>query len=164
MESGLRLRSRVHLVSIFLFLFTTATALASPACLNFLGEEIQLNNEQVLNWKKVTPNQYLDRAKVKGVVQDIYPARKTHYHFQIKIGPKEKDTLELIYNISFGAIDRIVPGMNVVACGDYITSNAPTEVYQPSPDGAIIHWLHRSPRPNRHPHGYLELDGVVYGD
>ena len=164
MESGLRIRSRIHLVSIFLFLFTTATALASPPCPDGMGGELAINNEQVLTWKKSTPNQFLSRAKVKGVVQDLYPARRTHYHFQMKIGPKETDTLEVIYNISFGEINRIVPGMNVVACGDYITSNAPTDVYQPSPDGAIIHWLHRSPRPNRHPHGYLELDGVVYGD
>ena len=163
MESGLRLRSRFHLVSIF-FLFLTTTVLASPPCPDGMGGEIQINNEQVLTWKKSTPNQYLNRAKVKGVVQDIYPERKTHYHFQIKIGPKEKDTLEVIYNIGFGEINRIVPGMNAVACGDYITSNAPTDVYQPSPDGAIIHWLHRSPRPHRHPSGYLELDGVVFGD
>jgi hypothetical protein len=163
MESESRTFKRGVLTSIFLILLSTNEAFSSPRCLDISGNEIPNSNQRVLDWKESTANQFLSRAKVEGVIQDLYPIRNGHYHFQIKIGPKKQDTLELVYNIHFGEIDRIVPGMTVVACGDYITSNAPTQVYEPSPDGAILHWIHRSPNPARHPSGYVELNGIVYG-
>ena len=161
------LRSRRNFLSFLSFaigIFHLAAAWASPPCVDGIGNELQIDNSRILKFKSSTPNQFLSRGMISGVVQDRYADRRSHYHFQVKIGPKPGDTLELIYNIHFGAINRIIPGMNVIACGDYITSNAPTEVYEPSPDGAILHWLHYSPRPERHPHGWLELDGEVFGD
>ena len=157
------IKASVRNLGLALGLFLSVLAKATPTCLDPSGKEVPLNNQKVLGWKESTANQFLARARISGVVQDIYPDRNGHYHFQAKIGPNAKDTIELIYNISFGEIRRIVPGLNVEACGDYITSNAPTQNYQPSPDGAIVHWIHRSPNPNRHPSGFLILNGTLYG-
>ncbi len=133
------------------------------SCLDNSGKELPAINEQVLQWKASTPNQFLARGHVTGVIQNIYPIRNGHYHFQAQIGPKLTDTIEVIYNISFGQINNIVPGLSVEACGDYITSTAPTQTYQPSPDGAIIHWIHRSPDQHRHASGYLIINNILYG-
>jgi len=144
--------------------FTTGSASAAPPCLEKNGVEVRAGNEQVLRWKSSTPNQFLSRAHVSGTIQNLYPDRNGHSHFQIKIGPGPGDTIELVYNLSFGTIPRLIPGAHAEACGDYITSNAPTQNYEPSPDGAIVHWIHRSRNPARHPSGYLELDGTLYGN
>ncbi|NDG86040.1 MAG: hypothetical protein EBX52_13505 [Proteobacteria bacterium] len=152
---------------LFVFLapvYTVSSAIAAPPCLDANGSEVRAGNQQVLQWKTSTPNQFLSRAHVAGVIENIYPVRNGHYHFQIKIGPGLQDTIELIYNISFGTIPRLVPGSRAEACGDYITSIAPTQNYEPSPDGAIVHWIHRSPNPARHASGYLEIDGTLYGN
>jgi len=153
-----------------LVVFTTVAAaihstpsIAAPSCLDGHSREVTATNEQVLRWKTTTPNQFLSRAHVTGVIENIYPARNGHDHFEIKIGPNSKDTLEIVYNQSFGGIEHLVPGASVEACGDYITSNAPTQNYEASPDGAILHWIHRSPNPTRHPSGYLIIDGTLYG-
>ena len=146
-----------------LFFFTAVAARATPVCTDFTGNPLKPDNQTVLRWKSSTPNQYLGRAEITGTVQAVYPIRNGHNHFQVKIGPGEKDTLELVYNISFGPINDLVPGQTVVACGDYITSNAPTSQYEPSPDGAILHWIHRSPNPGKHPSGFLILDRTTYG-
>jgi hypothetical protein len=154
--------SFAFLISFFLAENSTA-AFASPPCLDLNSNEVLARNEQVLKWKTSTPNQFLSRAHVTGVVENIYPDRNGHDHFQLRLGPHPKDTLELVYNQSFGEIGALVPGSSVEACGDYITSNAPTQIYEPSPDGAILHWIHRSTKPKRHPSGYLILNGTLYG-
>ena len=146
-----------------LLLALPAQARDTMPCLDKQGRELPVINEQVLKWKASTPNQFQERARIKGVIRDVYPNRNGHYHFNALIGSGEKDTLEIVYNISFGEVDNIVPGLSIEACGDYITSNAPTQVYQPSPDGAIIHWIHRSPNPRRHHHGYMKINDVLYG-
>ncbi len=119
-------------------------------------------NEQVLFWKRSTKNQFKDRARVKGVVSRVFPIRGDHNHFEIKIGPNANDTLEVIYNNDFGALPEVESGMDVEACGDYITSNAPSR-YPASPSGAIIHWIHGNPSNEGHEHGYLVIEGILYG-
>jgi hypothetical protein len=157
-----RILSALILVAT-LVLNSAAHARDNFPCLDENRQELPVINEQVLRWKAQTPNQYQARARIRGIIRDVYPNRNGHYHFNALIGPKEKDTIEVVYNISFGEVDNIVPGLTVEACGDYITSNAPTQVYQPSPDGAIIHWIHRSPNTRRHLHGYMKINDVLYG-
>ena len=62
-----------------------------------------------------------------------------------------------------GAIPKIQKGMSVEACGDYITSTQTTAQYPASPDGAILHWIHKNPKPGGHASGYVEVDNVIYG-
>jgi hypothetical protein len=133
-----------------------------PACLK--GKvPLAIDNEQVLNWKKSTKNQYLDRGFVSGVVVDVYQDRNSHDHFEIMIGKDRSEILEVVYNKSFGALPPIRVGMRVEACGDYITSNQPTAKYpKPSPAGAIIHWVHMNPS-GGHEDGFLRIDGKLYG-
>jgi len=132
-----------------------------PPCLNDDGSTLAQNDNQVISWETTTRNQFLARAHVVGQIENIYANETGHAHFSIGLG-NGHSTLEVIYNLSFGELPRLTPGMNVEACGDYITSNAAAGGYQASPDGAIIHWIHKSDN-EKHKSGYLSINGVTYG-
>jgi hypothetical protein len=136
----------------------------SPDCLGDDRTPLNVDNGQVLQWKVNTPNQFKARANVLGEVVRVFEDRPSHNHFEIKIGPKSSDVLEVIYNKSFGTLREPQEGMKVQACGDYITSFARAGQYPASPSGAIIHWVHFNPREEGHPHGYLIIEGELFGD
>ena len=108
-----------------------------------------------------------------GIVVKTLPARNGHVHFIISIGKNmdsqsicNSDTLEVVYNSEFGAINPAVdirPGQHVQACGDYITSIKPTQRYPVSLACGIIHWVHQNLRPDGHKDGYLFIEGKFYG-
>ena len=139
-----------------------AAGTAVPACLDG-GNLLGMNNNAVLGWKTSTKNQYHSRGHVQGTLVKVYPDHSGHHHYEVQIGANRNDTIEVIYNEQFGAVPQINPGTQMEACGDYITSNAPTGQYPASPDGAIIHWVHQSPNPRSHDSGYIVANGVVYG-
>jgi hypothetical protein len=133
-----------------------------PDCMSNAGA-ITVDNQQVIDWKSSTKNQFQARAHVKGTIDRIFPDHSGHHHFEITIGPDSGDVLEVIYNEDFGPAPEAEVGMTVEACGDYITSIAQSGPYPPSPSGAIIHWVHMAPNLNKHPSGYLVMDGVLVG-
>jgi hypothetical protein len=135
---------------------------AVPLCMD-KTRPIPVNNSQALQWKKSSPNQYRARGHILGRVLKVYPNQSDHNHFAIQIGPSPKDTIEVIYNVEFGTLPRMAVGMEVEACGDYITASAQSGPYPPSPDGAIIHWVHYNPNGSSHESGYLVIDGILYG-
>jgi len=140
-----------------------------PDCLDRNRQVIRGdNNEEVLRWKEETKNQYKDRALIKGVLVGITLDRRSHLQLEVNLVGDEnsrdvRNHIEVIYNKSFGEVAAVSPGMTVEACGDYITSNAQSGPYKPSPMGAILHWVHKSNTPNRHASGFLAIDGKVYG-
>jgi hypothetical protein len=133
-----------------------------PSCLSDDGQNLSVDNANVLRMKVNTPNSFRARALISGVVTKIYPDHSCHHHFQLQIGTSQTDTIEVIYNEEFGSFPNFSQGAKVVACGDYITSNRQTQ-YPASPDGAIIHWIHMAPHPERHKSGYLMINGVMTG-
>lgn len=135
---------------------------AIPPCLSG-GQELNVNNEAVLQWKSSTKNQYHNRGHIKGVLVRDLPDHSGHHHYEVQIGGNPKDLIEVIYNEQFGAVPATNPGAQIEACGDYITSNAPAGHYPVSPDGAIVHWIHKSPNPQSHDSGYLIVNGIVCG-
>jgi hypothetical protein len=141
-----------------------AASANAPECAGDNSRALPVDNAQVLTWKARTPNQFKARAFVRGPIVRVFPDRNDHNHFEIKIGPSEKDVLEVIYNNAFGDLRDTREGMSVEACGDYITSIAQSGPYPPSPSGAIIHWVHFNPREGGHPHGFLVIDGELFGD
>lgn len=148
---------------LFLFLLAiSAQAAGLPDCLDNKKMPLPVINAQVLNWKKSTKNLFTARAHITGTVIRLYPDRNNHNHFQIQMGKAADETLEVVYSQDFGALPPVRVGMNVEACGDYITSIAAAQ-YPASPDGAIIHWIHKNPSKKGHPSGYLAIDGVLYG-
>ena len=129
---------------------------------------LQINNDEVLNWKSRTQNQFHARGHVRGELVKIYPDRNGHEHFSIRIGVTEAETIEVVYNQAFGAMPEPELGMSVEVCGDYITSTAPSpgpngQTYPASPDGAIIHWIHGAPQRSGHHSGWLYMNGVLVG-
>ena len=124
------------------------------------GASLDIINTQVLDWKATTTNAFLARARIQGTVDQVFPDHSGHRHFSIKIGPDATDHVEVIYNLSFGPLPTPPIGATVEACGDYITSISQTGSYPASPDGAIIHWVHRSH--SGHEPGYVIMDGIKY--
>ncbi len=159
-----RMGLSLRFVSLFLVsLAVTAFADTIPECLVKKGQPLAINNDQVLNWIETTKNQYQDRGHVKGTLVKAYSDKTHHHHWQVQIGVAQADTIEVIYNEDFGGVPSTVKvGSMIEACGDYITSNAQSGPYPPSPDGAIVHWVHMSPNPN-HLSGFLVVDGTVCG-
>ncbi|MDR3607631.1 MAG: hypothetical protein P4M08_09650 [Oligoflexia bacterium] len=136
---------------------------AIPSCMS--GNQIlPIDNQQVIQWKTSTANQYLARAHVEGPITTLYPDHSGHTHFEIELDKNTQETLEIIYNQSFGALPALQVGMQVEACGDYITSTAQSGPYPASPDGAILHWVHRNPGGRGHDSGFVAIDGVLYGE
>ncbi len=143
--------------------FSSTIAWAAPnideTCLDH-GKTLEVINTQVLSWKASTANAFLARARISGVVDQVFPDHSGHRHFSLKIGPQANDHIEVIYNLSFGQLPTPEIGATAEACGDYITSISQTGSYPPSPDRAIIHWVHRSP--HGHESGYVILNGTKY--
>jgi hypothetical protein len=156
--------------SLFLSIITTFTLIStaqafsdSPLCMSN-GQPLPISNEQVLNWKHTSRNQFKSRGHVEGTVGTVYKDATGHRHFQIVIGANANDTVEVIYNEKFGKIpgSALQKGAHVETCGDYITSNDRAGRYNASPDGAIIHWVHEATN-GRHASGYVTIEGHVYG-
>ena len=151
-----------NLLFVILFFLSAGASAQQMECLAG-GQGLGINNAAVLQWKVSTNNQYRNRGHILGNLVKAYPDHSGHHHFEVQIGSKPTDTIEVIYNEEFGAVPSVQPGAKVEACGDYITSNAQAGGYPASPDGAIVHWVHQSPDPARHDSGFLEIDGELYG-
>ncbi len=163
LKRTIRLLSGVLFVSMLVSGTAQARLAEVPDCEGNSGKALPIDNARVVGFKFSTPNQYLERARVEGRVVRILGSRPSHEHFEIQIGPRSQDTLEVVFNRSFGN-PSVKLGDEVEACGDYITSNAPTARYKPSPSGAIIHWVHENSRGGSHPDGYVVVnDRFMHG-
>ena len=164
------IRNRICvLTSVWLFLALQSLLMTGafaddviPPCMDH-GQKLSIDNSQVLTWKTTTANQFLARAYVEGKVTHVTLDRQTHYQFEIQIGTGLNDTLEVIYNKDAGAYPVAVPGMDVQACGDYITSTQQAGGYPASPSGAIIHWVHQNTRGGTHDSGFMVMGGALIG-
>ena len=136
-----------------------------PVCEGKNGQPLALNASEVIKWKHTTPNKFESRAHIQGKVSKLYADKNGHRHFEITFSDKvNEDTIEIVYNESFGKIPELELDMSAEACGDYITATAVSGPYPPSPDGAIIHWVHESTSSKGHPHGFVVLEGLLYGN
>ena len=143
------------------------SAFASPGggsdtCMDH-GNTLSVDNEQALQWKAQQQSGFQSRVLISGTVDEVFPDETGHRHFSLKIGPNPEDHIEVIYNESFGAMPLPVQGDPAEACGDYIVATQSNGGYTPSPDGALVHWVHRSPNGN-HDSGFVVLNGTVYGN
>ena len=158
-------RKKILVLSLIIQAVLISAAFAQdpvPPCMDH-GQQLAVNNQQVLTWKTTTANQFLARAYVEGTVTRVTLDRQTHYQFEIQIGPQATDVLEVIYDKAFGSYPVATPGMDVQACGDYITSTEQAGSYPPSPSGAIIHWVHQNTRGGGHDNGFMVMSGALIG-
>lgn len=155
---------------LFSIVFASSSANAflenakTPVCLDF-SDEISIDNSHALRFKSEQKNGALTRAYIQGKVISIPETHGSHDRFSISIGPKSTDTVEVIYNKEFGTMPAVRTGEEVIVCGDFINSFAQTGRYPPSPDGAIIHWVHYNPgnRSAAHEHGFIQFGGDLVG-
>ena len=133
----------------------------APDCLSGTGALLQIDNNAAIDLKSSLPNGAGSRAHVEGPITKIFGQGSGHTHFEITLGQAAADKLEVVYNTGFGDLPSLKLGMQVEACGDFINSYAPENGYQASPDGALIHWIHRSN--SSHPSGFIIIDGTLYG-
>ncbi|MBC7419816.1 MAG: DUF3465 domain-containing protein [Bdellovibrio sp.] len=150
-----------HLIIGFLSVPSFAQS-AAPSCLSG-NQELLVNNASVIQWKNNTKNQYRNRAHILGTLVRAFPDHSGHHHYEVQIGGNQADVIEIIYNEQFGPVPQVIAGAQIEACGDYITSNSTAGHFSASPDGAIIHWVHRSPNPASHASGFMKINGIVCG-
>ncbi|MGZ3723371.1 MAG: hypothetical protein ACXVA9_10600 [Bdellovibrionales bacterium] len=149
-------------ISLFLVFGWLAQAQeTAPPCMA-RGQVLQVNNEQVIHFKSSTPNGYHDRGHVTGKVTQVFRDATGHNHFEITLAAAPATTVEMVYDQKFGRLPNVNLGDAIEACGDYITSNDYFGGYSPSPDGALVHWIHRADHPG-HDNGYIIINGTVYG-
>lgn len=135
---------------------------AVPECVA-KGSALPINNQDVSTWKTTTKDQYKNRGHVAGMISQIYADHSGHHHIEVTMAVLPADTIEIIYNEKFGALPSgMAVGSKIEACGDYITAQHQSGGYSASPDGAILHWVHRSPN-TRHDSGFVVIDGTVCG-
>jgi hypothetical protein len=162
-----KLAKRVLGLTITMAAFGAVAAWAQPpACMDH-GQQLPVDNDRVLELKKSAPLGRSIRAHVSGHVTRVFPDRTNshgtvHDHFEIQIGEGDKAVLEVVYSEDFGAMPEPREGAQVEACGDFINSYARNSGYDPSPSGAIIHWVHNTDTPS-HDAGYVYMDNVLYG-
>lgn len=73
-----------------------------------------------------------------------------HQKFILKL--KSKQTLLVAHNIDLAPrIDKLSVGDRIEFFGEYEWNSK----------GGVIHWTHKDPN-NRHPHGWLKHQGIVY--
>jgi hypothetical protein len=149
-------RNVFAIVGLF-FLFQSFSQAAIPSCLDQAGKPLQNSNTAVLNWLHTTPKNFTARALVTGILVKRYADQTGHAHFAIDMNGDNVGDLEVIYQYDAGAMNDIKVGMQVAACGDYITDP------KGSPNGGIIHWVHCRNRPGNHYDGYVTLDGKLFG-
>ncbi len=153
--------------AVALFLVATSAAWSSPVPCMDGSEELSIDNEKVVEMKKVAPLGRVFRAYVQGKVTRIFPSRTNsrgtvHEHFEIQIGDSPKDVLEVVYSEDFGDMPSPQPGAEVEACGDFINAYGKNNGYEPSPSGAIIHWVHKS-NTSSHDDGFVVMGDELYG-
>ncbi len=138
----------------------------TPICLDG-HDELSVDNARALRFKTEQKNGALTRAYISGKVISAPSKQNDHDHFAISIGSGSTDTVEVIYNKEFGGMPDVQAGDDIIVCGDFINSFARTGHYQPSPEGAIIHWVHFNPgeRANSmdHAHGFILLGKDLVG-
>lgn len=145
---------------VLLGVFSAANVFAAPpACWSNKDQtNLPVMNEKVLEWK--SRKNFRDRALVTGQLARVVRMRKTHAHFEVQLAREPSAKIEIVYNREFGELPELRSGMQVDVCGDYITTTN-------SSTGAIIHWVHFNPGDRDggvHEHGYVVIDGVVYGN
>ncbi|HEX7672794.1 MAG TPA: hypothetical protein VF412_01415 [Bdellovibrio sp.] len=153
---------KIGMFTSALLLVLSTSAFALPNCLDNRGGVLDVNNDQVLQWKADGKLQYHSRGHIKGTFVRSYPEYTGHAHFEVQIGNDNSDTIEIVYNQSFGELPDMQPGQDIEVCGDYITTGY--QGHGSSPDGAILHWVHQNNSGHGHPSGYVAVDGTLYGD
>lgn len=152
-----KMKSVLFVMSV---MYSSASMAMTPECLDERLNVLPINNSRVIQLKANTPNEYLTRAHVKGIIGKVYQNTTGHARFEVIIGSRPTDTIEFVYNEDFGELPELKAGFIAEACGDYITSNKQAK-YPPSPNGAIIHWIHKSN--GRHLSGFIMINNKLYG-
>lgn len=130
-----------------------------PSCMD-RGQALSVDNEKAIQLRSQQQSGFQTRLLIAGTVDQVFPDHNGHRHFSVKIGPNPDDHIEVIYNLSFGSLPVPTVGETAEACGDYIVSTSQNGGYAASPDGMIIHWVHRST--GGHEAGFTMLNGQIY--
>ena len=76
----------------------------APVCVDDQGNILPLDDAQAIAYKTNTPNGSTSRVHASGPITKLYPNASGHNHFEISLGSESGDKLEVVYNISFGAL------------------------------------------------------------
>lgn len=137
-----------------------AFAVRLPDCSHFGESQNRINNKEILGLKRSSEEGTQAVALLKGTFVKMYSHKGRDRVFQMKIGPGNKDTVE-VRNSSDDKIPALHRGDRIIACGTYRTHF--TDLYQDprSPDGAIINRTNFAWNPYDND-GFLVINGVLY--
>lgn len=148
-------------IKVFLLvpLFFTVHAFAElPICMD-KKDHMEFNENQLLSWREFMDNKFTARGFIKGSVVGLIEDRQKHVHLEVDLDENfntDDDRIEVIYNTKYGKLSPTKMGDEVIACGDFVVDMF-------SSFRAVLHWLHTSPKPISHEHGYLSINGVLFG-
>lgn len=149
----------MKIIFLILAAFTLGNTYASiPSCMN-KKVRLDIDNHQVINLRDFMEQGFKTRALVEGSLVVMMENRQGHTHLEIDLDQNLAtfdDRLEVIYNNNYGDLPNVQEGDKIIACGDFI-------VDKHSPHKAVIHWLHKSPNPKSHDHGFLAINGIIFG-
>lgn len=131
----------------------------TEACMDN-GQVLSVDNQKAIQLRSQQQSGYSTRLLISGVVDEVFPDHSGHRHFSVKIGPNPNDHIEVIFNLSVGSLPVPTVGETAEACGVYIVSTSQNGGFPPSPDGMIIHWVHRGG--GGHDPGFVILNGQFY--
>jgi hypothetical protein len=143
----------LQVASLLLTLAAPAWAAPTPACPHPSGQELPINNEQVLQWKKNSKEVVRTRVHIKGKAVEEKRSKEGN-RISVKIGPDAGDMVEIFYNNKFSPKPTVKKGQEVQACGEFI--------YDGSNEHGIVHRVHTAKNPKVLP-GFLVVQGKVYG-
>lgn len=117
---------------------TTSSFAFGARCDRGEYENLALNNRQVLHFKTHTAEAFQAEVHVSGVFLRAYDLLHMDKRFQIQIGPRAGDTVEIYYRGDRPLPPHLKRGDQIEACGRYRTSLKDTIYQKASPDGAYI--------------------------
>lgn len=162
------------LLPLFALIFSVS-ALAAPAPLNCpqrSGQPMDVNNDQVLQWKKKSATEFVrSRAHITGSVVKVVPPgkginiekdsdkfHKRHQRYQVQIGPEKTDTIDVFYNGRYGPRPALKKGDKIEACGEFAADSSP----RTGEPFAVVYWVHAA-RLFPHTEGFMTSRGKVFG-
>jgi hypothetical protein len=143
----------LQVASLMLLLAAPALAAPTPVCPHPSGQELPINNEQVIEWKKNSKEVVRTRVHIKGKAVSEKRAKDGN-RISVQIGPDSKDMVEIFFNNKFSPKPSVKKGQEVQACGEFI--------YDGSHEYGIVHRVHAAKNPKVLP-GFLVVQGKVYG-
>ena len=134
------------------FVFESLAFATHPPCLK-MSEVVSVNNSEILRLKQTAQDHQAFPALVRGTLVKMYSADGPTTRFQMKMGPRPSDVIEV--NSMATNLPALRAGDRILACARFMSLRGE------SPDGALLYETSQTWKPTGDD-GYLIINGVLY--